>query len=156
MSCARPSCGNVVWVDDLCTPCARAEARAIYNIEFDHLARMDEYYPEHRARHDRPKKVTIRPYISKPEADVFGTRYGRVSMANILERMRERPDRNNALFEASCQVGSLAASGELDGADAMLQLAEAAEFYCPDERLKARGTITRGVKTGMREPRRAA
>jgi hypothetical protein len=156
VSCARPSCSNVVWADDLCTPCARAEAHAIFCIEFDHLARMDEHYPEHRTRHDRREKPKFTPYIVKADADPFGTRYGQKALQNILQRMHEREDRNNSLFVAACQVGSLIAGGCLDGASAMASMTEAAENYCPDEKLKARGTIARGVRTGMREPRRAA
>ena len=39
---------------------------------------------------------------------------------------------------------------------AQRDLYEAALEYCPDEKLKARGTVARGIRTGLREPRKAA
>jgi hypothetical protein len=158
MNCARPSCVNVRIFEhsELCGECVLAEERAMFAVDFDHLARMDDHYPEHRTRHDRREKPKITPYLVKADADPFGTRYGQKALQNILQRMHEREDRNNSLFVAACQVGSLIAGGCLDGASAMASMTEAAENYCPDEKLKARGTIARGVRTGMREPRRAA
>jgi hypothetical protein len=140
----------------VCPPCACAEMDAEWNIAFDHLQRMDLHFAQHRTRHDRREKPKITPYLVKADADPFGSRYGQKALQNILQRMHEREDRNNSLFVAACQVGSLIAGGCLDGASAMASMTEAAENYCPDEKLKARGTIARGVRTGMREPRRAA
>ena len=160
MTCARPSCPNIVWVDDeLCTDCARAEAHAAWCVEFDHLARMDEHYPEHRARHDRREKPAFKPYVVKAGADPYGTRYGLAGLRNIVQRLTEREDRNNALFVAARCAGELVAGGQLDGPYALDVLTEAAECIAPDERWKSKDTIARGVRVGLenpREPRRAA
>jgi hypothetical protein len=159
VSCARPSCSNVVWVDDLCSDCARAEAHAIFCIEFDHLARMDEHYPEHRTRHDRREKPKFTPYIVKPTGDAFGTPYGRAGLRNIIRDLTAREDRNNGLFFAARSAGELVAGGQLDGPYALDCLTEAAECIAPDERWKSKDTIARGVRIGLenpRVPRRAA
>jgi hypothetical protein len=151
MSCARPSCGNIVWVDDLCDECARAERHAMYCVEFDHLARMDDLYPEHRARHDRPK-LSVKPYVVKAACGP-GTAYGLAGLRNIIQRLAERGDRNNAMYVAAVQTGELVAGGQLDGAYALDVLREAAEQITPDELWKSKNTIARGVRHGLENPR---
>lgn len=154
MTCARPSCPNVVYtVDDLCSDCARAEERAIYAIEFDHLARMDEHYPEHRRRHDRRKKLSLAPRVVKATDDPRGTRYGIVAMRNIITRLAERDDRNNGLFFAARCTGELVAGGQLDGRYALDTLLGAAELLAPDERWKSKDTIARGMRVGLENPK---
>jgi hypothetical protein len=164
MSCARPSCGNVdssVWVDDLCSECAEAERRAMYAVDFDHLARMDEHYPEHRTRHDRPARpsLTLLPYMGKASDDPRGTRYGLAGLRAIIQRLAARDDRNNGLFFAARCAGELVAGGQLDGAYTLDTLIEAAVQLAPDERLKSKNTVARGIRIGLenpRVPRRAA
>lgn len=157
--CARPSCPNVTWVDELCSECAFNEERARYAVDFDHLARMDEHYEDHRRRHDRREKPTWRPYVVKDPGDPCGTRYGLAGLRNILKRITDRPDRNNALFFAARCAGELVAGGQLDGAYALDCLTEAAECLAPDERWKSKDTVARGMRIGLenpRMPRRAA
>jgi hypothetical protein len=161
VSCARPSCPNVVWVDDLCSECAEAERRAVYAVDFDHLARMDEHYPEHRARHDRPARpsLSLAPYMGKASADPRGTRYGLAGLRAIIQRLAARDDRNNGLFFAARCAGELVAGGQLDGAYTLDTLIEAAVQLAPDERWKSKDTVARGIRIGLenpRVPRRAA
>lgn len=160
MSCARPSCNNVVWVDELCSECKAAEDHARFCIEFDHLARMDTHYPEHRARHDRREKPAWRPYVVKGAADPCGTRYGLAGLRNIIGRLMDREGgRNSGLYYAARCAGELVAGGQLDGAYALDCLTEAAECLAPDERWKSKATVTRGLRIGLenpRVPRRAA
>jgi hypothetical protein len=162
MSCARPSCSNVVWVDDLCSECAEAERRAMYAVDFDHLARMDEHYPEHRTRHDRPARpsLTLVPRVVKAgDDDPRGTRYGLAGLRAIIQRLAARDDRNNGLFFAARCAGELVAGGQLDGAYTLDTLIEAAVQLAPDERWKSKDTVARGIRIGLenpRVPRRAA
>jgi hypothetical protein len=164
VSCARPSCQNVVWVDadsDLCSECAEAEKRAMYAVDFDHLARMDEHYPEHRTRHDRPARpsLSLVPYMGKASDDPRGTRYGLAGLRAIIQRLAARDDRNNGLFFAARCAGELVAGGQLDGAYTLDTLIEAAEQLAPDERWKSKDTVARGIRIGLenpRVPRRAA
>lgn len=131
----------------------------MFAIEFDHLARMDEHYPEHRTRHDRQKKLAHPLRLVKATDDPRGTRYGIVAMRNIIARLAEREDRNNGLFFASRCIGELVAGGQIDGQYALDTLEEAAECLAPDERWKSKNTIARGVRVGLenpRVPRRAA
>lgn len=157
MSCARPSCGNVVWVDELCSECKAAEDHARFCIDFDRLASLDELYPEHRARHDRREKPRLVLYAG--HGDSRGTRYGIAALRGIIVRLSDRPDRNNSLFYAARCAGELVAGGQLDGAYTLDTLLEAAEALAPDERWKSKNTVTRGLRVGLenpRVPRRAA
>lgn len=124
----------------------------MFAIEFDHLARMDEHYPEHRARHDRRKKLSLAPRVVKATDDPRGTRYGIVAMRNIIARLAEREDRNNALFAASCQIGELVAGGQIDGSFATACLEEAIDCIS-DEPRKSRDTAARGLARGLANPR---
>jgi hypothetical protein len=88
-----------------------------------------------------------------------GTAYGLAGLRNIIQRLAERGDRNNAMYVAAVQTGELVAGGQLDGAYAMDVLREAAEQITPDELWKSKNTIARGVRHGLenpRVPRRAA
>jgi hypothetical protein len=161
VNCARPSCTNVRIFEhsELCGECVLAEERAMFAVDFDHLARMDEHYPEHRTRHDRREKPKFTPYIVKPTGDAFGTAYGRAGLRNIIADLARREDRNNGLFFAARSAGELVAGGQLDGPYVLDCLTEAAEHILPDERWKSKDTIARGVRVGLenpRVPRRAA
>jgi hypothetical protein len=144
---------------ELCGECVLAEERAMFAVDFDHLARMDEHYPEHRTRHDRREKPKFTPYLVKPTGDAFGTAYGRAGLRNIIADLARREDRNNGLFFAARSAGELVAGGQLDGPYVLDCLTEAAEHILPDERWKSKDTIARGVRIGLenpRVPRRAA
>jgi hypothetical protein len=161
VNCARPSCPNVRYFEhsELCGECVLAEERAMFAVDFDHLARMDEHYPEHRTRHDRREKPKFTPYLVKPTGDAFGTAYGRAGLRNIIADLARREDRNNGLFFAARSAGELVAGGQLDGPYVLDCLTEAAEHILPDERWKSKDTIARGVRIGLenpRVPRRAA
>jgi hypothetical protein len=154
-----------VWVDagnDLCSECAEAEKRAMYAVDFDHLSRMDEHYPEHRTRHDRPARpsLTLVPRVVKVgDDDPRGTRYGLAGLRAIIQRLAARDDRNNGLFFAARCAGELVAGGQLDGAYTLDTLIEAAVQLAPDERWKSKDTVARGIRIGLenpRVPRRAA
>lgn len=153
MTCARPSCDNVVWVDELCSDCKRAEDHARFCIDFDRLASLDELYPEHRERHDRPKKLSLPVRLVKVGDDHRGTRYGLAALRNIIVRLSDRSDRNNGFFFAARCAGELVAGGQLDGKYALDTLLEAAELLAPDERWKSKDTIARGMRVGLEKPR---
>ncbi len=167
MSCARPSCPNMRIFEhsELCGECVLAEERAMFAVDFDHLARMDEHYPEHRTRHDRREKANglnlnqARRLLKATTDDPQGTRYGIAGLRNIIRDLTAREDRNNGLFFAARSAGELVAGGQLDGPYVLECLTEAAEHILPDERWKSKDTIARGVRIGLenpRAPRRAA
>jgi hypothetical protein len=138
----------------LCSECAQAEQRALYAIEFDHLARLDEHYPEHRARHDRREKLPAwKPYVVKADTHPCGTRYGLAALRGIIQRLADRDDRNNGLFFAARCAGELVAGEQLDGHHTLDVLLEAAECIAPDERWKSKDTIARGMRVGLENPR---
>jgi hypothetical protein len=159
MTCARPSCGNVVWVDDLCDECARAERHAMYCIAYDQAERDSAIrgvpFPPERTSN---RNLAHLPQVVKATCGP-GTAYGLAGLRNIIQRLAERGDRNNAMYVAAVQTGELVAGGQLDGAYALDVLREAAEQITPDELWKSKNTIARGVRHGLenpRVPRRAA
>lgn len=128
-------------------------AIAYDTLERDSAIRGIPFPPERRPN------LSLVPRVVRVGDDPRGTRYGLAGLRNIILRLADRGDRNNALFFAARCAGELVAGGQLDGAYTLDTLLDAAEALAPDERWKSKNTVTRGMRVGLenpRMPRRAA